>query len=109
MWVARSGLKHKADFLRVMCLTVFFFLLFHLSQIKTEAENLSQVLLSSELSGNLGMPLRRCLRAVCGRCAIGCLSLAHVGKNSMCKMKLRTLLYIADRDELELTAGVNKQ
>lgn len=55
------------------------------------------------------MPFRRCLCAVSGRYAIGYLSLAHVGKNSMCKIKLRTVLYIADRDKLELAAGVNKQ
>lgn len=55
------------------------------------------------------MPFRKCLCAVSGKYAIGCLSLAQVGKNSMCKMKLRTFLYIADTDELELTAGVNKQ
>lgn len=56
------------------------------------------------------MPFWRCLiSAVSCRDVTGCLSLAQVGKNSKCKMKLRTLLCTGDTDELEPTAGVNKQ
>lgn len=55
------------------------------------------------------MTLKRCLYAVCGSSATGCPALAHTGKNLMCKTKLRTLPYVADADELDLTARVNKK